>query len=189
MSFIPSWGTKSPTCHVTQLKKFFLKLLYRSQDGPPSLTAGARSRARPCVHFTQDGALGTPDSPLHPDSYMPWMRFLSTHPARPRARQVTRRAQTPVGETRRVPQVSSSPRQAIEEALRRSEAVGTLTAPPKLAWAAASDQGEGQGCSPASGAGAGMGCGGDREKVHSRHKEQKVMMSGDKNVCFRKFLD
>ena len=167
-------------------KIFFLKLLYRSQDGPPSLTAGARSRARPCVHFTQDGALGTPDSHLHPDSYMPWMHFLSTHPAKPRARQVTRRAHTPVGETQSVPQVSSSPQQVIEEALRRSEAVGTLTAPPKLAWAAASAQG--QGCLLASGAGVVMGCGGDRGKVHSRHKEQKVMMSGN-NVCFRKFLD
>ena len=85
-----------------------------------------------------------------------------------------------------MPQVSSSPQQVIEETLRRSEAVGTLTAPPKLAWAAASAQG--QGCLLASGAGVVMGCGGDRGKVHSRHKEQKVMMSGN-NMCFQKFLD
>ena len=109
------------------------------------------------MHFTQDGALGTPNSHLHPDSYTPWMRFLSTHPARPTAWQVTRRAHTPVGGRQSVPPVSASPWQAVEKMLRRSEAVGALKALLKLAWAAASGQGKGQGCSPASGAGVAMG--------------------------------
>lgn len=135
----------------------FKELLYQSQDGPPLLTAGAHARPRPCMHFTQDGALGTPNSRLHPDSYTPWMRFLSTHPARPMAWQVTRRAHTPVGETQTVSQGSASPWQTVEKALRRSEVMGTLKALLRLAWAAASGQGKGQGCSPASGAGVAMG--------------------------------
>ena len=56
-----------------------------------------------------------------------------------------------------MPPVSASPWQAVEKALRRSEAVGALKALLKLAWAAASGQGKGQGCSPASGAGVAMG--------------------------------
>lgn len=132
---------------------FFKKLLHQSQDGPPSLTAGACSRPRPCMHFTQDGALGTPDGRLHPDSYTPWMHFLSTHSGRPVACRSLAELTFWWGR-QSVSQVSSNPRQVVEKALRLSEAVGTLTAPLKLAWAAASGQGEGQVL-----AGFGGGCG------------------------------
>lgn len=81
------------------------------------------------------------------------MHFLSTHSGRPVACRSLAELTFWWGR-QSVSQVSSNPRQVVEKALRLSEAVGTLTAPLKLAWAAASGQGEGQVL-----AGFGGGCG------------------------------